>query len=203
MKLSYQRSAAFASRALLLATLIAVLSSPSFAQKKNKNQPPPPDPNAQALPLPPGDEIEHDIGEMLGALQVGSIEEMHKYYSDNATFVNSVYGPPIIGWQAWAAGYERQKSAFRGMQIVRRNTLIFPHGDTAWATYQWEFSGIETSGAQYAAHGQTTLVLNRVGNNWVIVHNHTSVDCGSVVDGSQQTPAAPAAAPAPTAPPKQ
>jgi ketosteroid isomerase-like protein len=112
-----------------------------------------------------------------------------------------VYGPPIIGWQSWSAGYERQKAAFRGMQIVRRNTLIFPHGDMAWATYQWEFSGIETSGAQYSARGQTTLVLNRVGSNWLIVHNHTSVDCGSLADRNQQPAASPNTAPA--APPKQ
>jgi ketosteroid isomerase-like protein len=201
MKLPHHRSAVMASRSLLLAVLILLAASATLAQKKNKNQPPPPDPNAQAMPLPPGDEIEHDIGEMLGALQVGNIEEMHKYYADNATFVNSVYGPPIIGWQSWAAGYERQKAAFRGMQIVRRNTLIFPHGDMAWATYQWEFSGIETNGAQYSAHGQTTLVLNRVGSNWLIVHNHTSVDCSSLSDGNQQPAASPNAAPA--APPKQ
>jgi ketosteroid isomerase-like protein len=201
MRLSYHPGAAMASRSFVLAVLLMLAASATLAQKKNKNQPPPPDPNAQAMSLPPGDEIEHDIGEMLGALQVGNIEEMHKYYSDNATFVNSVYGMPIIGWQSWAAGYERQKAAFRGMQVVRRNTLIFPHGDVAWATYQWEFSGIETNGAQYAARGQTTLVLNRVGNNWLIVHNHTSVDCGSVSDSSQKAPAAPAAAP--TTPPRQ
>jgi ketosteroid isomerase-like protein len=131
---------------------------------------------------------------------------MHKYYADNATFVSSTYAPPIVGFETWAAGYQRQRAGFSGMQIVRRNTVIFPHGDVAWATYQWEFSGLQTSGAPYSAKGQTTLVFNRVGNNWMIVHNHTSVDCGSISDAGSpapatQPPSGPAGAAAP--PPSQ
>jgi ketosteroid isomerase-like protein len=177
-----------ASHAKIFAIALAILlcATSSFAQKKNKNQPQPADntPPAtdQKLPMSPGDEIDADIGQMLGALQVGNVENMHKYYADNATFVSSTYAPPIVGFENWAAGYQRQRAGFSGMQIVRRNTTIFPHGDTAWATYQWEFSGVETSGTPYSAKGQTTLVFNRVGNNWVIVHNHTSVDCDTVTE---------------------
>ena len=125
--------------AVIFALLFA--ASASSAQKKNKNQTPEPAPDApiQSLPMSPGDELDNDIGHMLAGLQIGNIDEMHKYYADNATFVSSTYAPPIVGFANWAAGYQRQRAGFSGMQIVRRNTVIFPHGDVAWATYQWEF----------------------------------------------------------------
>jgi ketosteroid isomerase-like protein len=66
------------------------------------------------------------------------------------------------------------------MQIVRRNTYIYIHGDVAWATYQWDFSAMLATGKGYDARGQTTLVFTKVGNDWLVVHNHTAVDCGSL-----------------------
>jgi ketosteroid isomerase-like protein len=188
MKLSRASNAKF----FVLVLSLLLCASSALAQKKNKNQQPAdntPPPSDQKLPMSPGDELDNDIGQMLGALQVGNVEDMHKYYADNATFVSSTYAPPIVGFENWAAGYQRQRAGFSGMQIVRRNTVIFPHGDVAWATYQWEFSGVQTNGAAYSAKGQTTLVFNRVGNNWMIVHNHTSVDCGSISDTGASAPA--------------
>src|SRR5271156_5994676 len=168
-------------RALAVVAVILLVCSGAWAQKnkKDKNastsdQPTP------SMPMSPNEEIEHNIGEMLAAQQLGNMELMHKYYSDSATFVSSDYGPPIMGWKSWAAGYERQKGAFQQMQIIRRNTFIYTHADVAWATYQWDFSAVLATGKGYDARGQTTLVFNKVGNDWLIVHNHTAVDCGSL-----------------------
>ena len=188
--------------------VVMASASPSFAQKKNKNQTPaattpPPAQDQQALPMSPADELDGDIGQMLAGLQVGNIELAHKYYADNAMFVSGSYAPPIVGFQTWAAGYQRQRAQFAGMQIVRRNTVVFPHGDVAWATYQWELTGTLASGEPYAAKGQTTLIFNRVGNAWLIVHNHTSVDCGFVAEGAAATAPAQGAAGAPAAPSQQ
>ncbi len=178
-------------RALAVVAVTLLLSSGAWAQKNKKNQ------NATtsdqpmpSVPMSATDEIEHNIGEMLAAQQLGNMELMHKYYSDSATFVSSDYGPPILGWKTWAAGYERQKAAFQQMQIIRRNTFIYTHADVAWATYQWDFAAVLATGKGYDARGQTTLVFNKVGNDWLIVHNHTAVDCGSLAP-VEATPAAP------------
>lgn len=124
-------------------------------------------------PLPAAEQIDHNIGEMLAGFQVGDVELMHKYYADNATFVRSTYDPPLSGWQNYAALYNQQRSQFQGIQLIRRNTFIFPHGDVAWACYQWEFTA-QFNGGPYEARGQTTLVFNKIGDQWLIVHNHTS-----------------------------
>jgi ketosteroid isomerase-like protein len=192
------------SRVLRLLVGIAVIlmaSSATWGQKnKNKKSDNSPMPS---ITLPASDEIDRDIGEMLGAFQVGNIEAMHKYYSDNATFVSGAFAPPILGWQNYAAGYQQQRAAFQGSQVVRRNTNIFVHGDVAWASYQWEYSSV-LNGKPYGIRGQTTLVLNKVGDNWLIVHNHTSQLCEQPAGGQQQPPAqTPAAQTSPQQPPNQ
>lgn len=192
-----KRAAEFLAARLFAVCLAAILifaasASASGGQKNKKNK----DASAsdQSAPLPLGtdnDQIEHDIGEMLGAFQLGDTETMHKHYSDNVTFVSGDYEPPIVGWQNYAALYERERAAFQGMQLIRRNTLIITRGDFAWAMYQWEFDS-SVNGQPYSLRGQTTLVFNKVGGNWLIVHNHTS-------GIYPQAPAAPAAQQSPPA----
>ena len=190
-------------RALAGVVVILLLCSGVWAQKNKKNQPAP-DQSLPSMPMSPNDQIEHNIGEMLAAQQLGNLELMHKYYSDSATFVSSDYGPPIVGWKNWAEGYERQKAAFQQMQIMRRNTYIYIHADGAWATYQWDFSAMLATGKGYDARGQTTLVFTKVGNDWLVVHNHTAVDC-SLLAPAEATPVTPgpSAAPAQSKPPNQ
>jgi ketosteroid isomerase-like protein len=187
-------------RTLAVAAVLLLLCSGAWAQKNKKNQPAPDQP-MPSIPMSPNDQIEHDIGQMLAAQQLGNLELMHKYYSDSATFVSSDYGPPIVGWKNWAEGYERQKAAFQQMQIVRRNTYIYIHADVAWATYQWDFAATLATGKGYDARGQTTLVLTKVGSDWLVVHNHTAVDCSSLAP-VEATPA-PSVAPVPPQPKPQ
>ena len=122
------------------------------------------------------DEINHNIGEMLGAWQVGDVEAMHKYYADDATWVSGSYDPPIAGWQNYVPKYLQQRKGFTGIQLIPKNVNIFHYGDTAWACYQWEFMGLN-QGKPVEARGQTTLVFVKQNGSWLIVHNHTSEIC--------------------------
>jgi len=144
------------------------------------------------------DQLDSNIGEMLGAFQLGNVDLMHKYYADNATFVSGAYEPPVVGWANYVPIYQRERSMFQGMQVVRRNTFIYARGDTAWASYQWEFDSL-LNGQPYMARGQTTLVFTKVGENWLIVHNHTSEICPDEAPrqmSSSARPQTPAANPA-------
>lgn len=181
------------------AALILAVSCVTWAGQKKK-QPKEPEQPAQAQPrvsLSVADQIDHDIGEMLAGFQLGDVELMHKHYAENVTFVRGTYEPPLTGWQNYVAAYNQQRAGFQGMQMIRRNTFIFTHGDTAWACYQWEFAS-EFNGRPYSARGQTTLVFNKVGENWLIMHNHTSevsAPATPVPPATQQPP--PAQTPAP------
>jgi len=157
----------------LVIFLVLGVSASASDKQKNKKKDATPDQPAPLPPVPDTDQIDHNIGEMLGAFQLGDIETMHKHYADNVTFVSGEYEPPIVGWQNYAALYERQRAAFQGMQLIRSNTLIITHTDVAWAMYQWEFDS-SVNGQPYTLRGQTTLIFNKVNGNWLIVHNHTS-----------------------------
>ena len=173
---------------LILAVSSSALAGPQTNKKSKVKTNDQTDPNAP--PMPPGsdaDQIDRAIGEMLAGFELGNVEMMHKYYSDNVTFVSGAYEPPIVGWQNYVPLYQRQRAAFQSMQLVRRNTIIFPHGDVAWAMYQWEFDSL-MSGQPYSMRGQTTLVFNKIGGNWLIVHNHTSEIAAT--PGPAQPPAA-------------
>ena len=143
-------------------------------------------------PAPDLEQIDHNIGEMLAGFQSGDVEMMHKYYADTVTFVSGDWAPAIQGWQNYVTQYQKQRAAFQGMQVIRRDTLIFVREDFAWATYQWEFDSM-VNGQPYSAYGQTTLVFNKAGADWLIVHNHTS----QVAAGQGQTTTPTASAPKP------
>jgi ketosteroid isomerase-like protein len=189
----------------LAAVMILAVSSNASpdGNKKNKTKDAPAPSQPVAMPAGPDNaQIDNNIGEMLAAFQLGKVDMMHKYYSDGATFVSGEYEPPIVGWQNYAPMYQREWSAFQGMQLNRRDTIIFTHGDVAWATYQWQFDS-SYNGQPFSVRGQTTLVFNKVGDNWLIVHNHTSeiipTDAPAQPTVGQQqplqeTPAAPASA---------
>lgn len=162
----------------LLAAALILAVSPSGAGQKNKKNNSNASSDSTAVPLPNTPQVEankinEDISEMLGAFQVGDADLMHKYYSDDCTFVQSTFDPPIVGWQNYVALYDREKAAFQGIQLIRRNTNVFVHGDVAWASYQWQFDST-WQGQPYITRGQTTLVLTKVNGNWLIVHNHTN-----------------------------
>ena len=176
----------------LAAVLILAISPSVSAQKnkKNKNADTSSQPAAPAPALPDPQELEEDIGQMLAGFQLGDVEVMHKYYADNVTFVSGAFEPPLIGWQNYVPVYQRERASFPAMQLNRKNTLIFTHGDVAWAMYQWEFDSTY-NGQPYSVRGQTTLIFNKVGGNWLIVHNHTSeiIPTASPVPPQQAPPA--------------
>jgi ketosteroid isomerase-like protein len=152
--------------------LLAVSTAWAGPQKQQKQNP-----SSATMPFTSvSDEINRDIGEMLGAWQIGDVEAMHKYYADDATWVSGSYNPPIAGWQNYVPKYLQERKGFTGIQLITKNINIFHYGDTAWACYQWVFLGL-AEGRPMNARGQTTLVFVKQGDRWLIVHNHTSQIC--------------------------
>jgi ketosteroid isomerase-like protein len=180
---------------LLLLALGLASASPAAAQKKKKDDSQPTPPASVTNAIPDDQKIDNSIGEMLGAWQVGDIEKMHKYLADDVSVVAGTWTPPAVGWTNYLAAYQSQRARIQQVRLDRSNTLIriAPGGTVAWACYQWDFSAI-VDGSPSSAEGQTTLILEKRADLWIIVHNHTSL-----VQASQ--PAGPAtAAPQPAKP---
>ena len=175
-------------RLLFLLTLCLAVVGTASAQKKKKTQDDsqPTPPPSVAASAPDEQKIDYVIGEFLGAWQLGDVQKMHKNIADDVSVVAGTWTPPAVGWPNYLVAYQAQRARMQQVRLDRSNTLIRigPTGQFAWACYQWDFSAT-VDGIPMAAEGQTTLVLEKKGEAWFIVHNHTSL-----VQASQ--PSAPA-----------
>jgi ketosteroid isomerase-like protein len=177
--------------------LLLLFVSPAAAQKDKKKKGDAAASNDTAPIIPMGDEqqIDYMISSMLGAWQLGDIDKLHQAYGEDVTVVNGIWAPPVIGWANYLALYQQQRARMQQVRLDRSNTYIKVEGNFGWACYQWDFAAT-ADGQPTVARGQTTLVVAKRNNRWVIVHNHTSLSQGMP---SPTTPTNPVNTP-PTAP---
>jgi ketosteroid isomerase-like protein len=162
---------------LLCVALLLGAASQATAQnkdKKNKKDTPAPSSNTPVIPLPDEQQIDYMISTMLGAWQVGDIEKLHGCYADDVTIVSATWNPPVIGWNNYLPLYQQQRARMQQVRMDRSDTLIKVNGNFAWATYQWDFSGI-VDGQPTRSQGHMTLAMQKLNNKWLIELNHTSV----------------------------
>lgn len=176
--------------------LLLTCVSPAAAQKKKKSEPPPSSESSKMLvPLNDEQQIDYLLSEMLGAWQLGDVEKLHSDYADDVAVVNGSWAPPIIGWTNYLAIYQQQRARMQQVRMDRSNTYIKVSGTVGWACYQWDFEGV-VDGQKTGSQGQTTVVLEKRNNHWVIVLNHTSL----AAKVAQATPASTPAQQPPTKP---
>ncbi|HKI12185.1 MAG TPA: nuclear transport factor 2 family protein [Candidatus Acidoferrum sp.] len=159
---------------LILAFSLALATTAAAQKKKKKDATPPPAPTSNTAAMPDEQRIDYLISEMMGAWQVGDIDKLHKCIADDISVVNGFWAPPIIGWANYLTNYNSQRARTQQVRMDRTNTLIRLSGKFAWASYQWDFSAV-VDGQPDTAQGQTTLVFEKRGDDWVVVHNHTSL----------------------------
>lgn len=180
----------------LAALLLLICVSPAAAQKdkkKKKDQTSSSDSPKLLIPLTDEQQVDYMISEMLGAWQLGDVEKLHATYADDVSMVSGSWAPPVFGWTNYLNGYQQQRARMQKVRMDRSNTYIKINGNWGWACYQWDFAA-EVDGQPMESRGQTTVVVEKRNNRWVIVHNHTSL-----------APVLPQPAPAnpPTPPPQQ
>ncbi len=179
---------------ILGAALFLACASPAAAQKdkkKKKDNPPAADSSNPLVSLTDEQQIDYMLSEVLGAWQIGDVEKMHKDYADDVSIVNGSWAPPVIGWTNFLAIYQQQRTHMERVRLDRSNSYIKVNGNFGWACYQWDFAAL-IDGQQTELQGQTTVVVEKRNNRWIIVHNHTSL-----------VPAPQPPTPANTTPPQQ
>jgi ketosteroid isomerase-like protein len=195
---------AFARRAIQKFLLILLASALSLTcvsvakaqkeKKQKKDQTPPADTSKALIPLSDEQQIDYMLSEMLGAWQLGDIERLHKHYADDVSIVNGGWAAPILGWTNYLALYQQQLTRMQQVRMDRLNTYIKVSGNVAWACYQWDFAAV-VDGQPTASRGQTTLVLEKRNNQWLIVHNHTSLVQNLTAPAPGSSPPTPRQAP--------
>jgi ketosteroid isomerase-like protein len=189
-------------RKIILLSLASALSltcvSPAMAQKEKKKKPDASQSTDGKMLVPLTDEqqIDYTLSEMLGAWQLGDVEKLHTDYADDVVVVNGSWAPPVFGWNNYLAVYQQQRARMERVRMDRSNTYIKVTGTVGWACYQWDFEGI-VDGQPMQSQGQTSVVLEKRNNHWVIALNHTSLaakppQVAPAAPSGQQQPAKPA-----------
>lgn len=162
---------------LLVSALSLTCVSPAAAQKERKKKPDASqsaDSSKMLVPLTDEQQIDYMLSEMLGAWQLGDVEKLHKDYADDVVVVNGSWAPPVFGWNNYLAIYLQQHARMERVRMDRSNTYIKVSGTVGWACYQWDFEAI-VDGQPMQSQGQTSMVLEKRNNHWVIALNHTSL----------------------------
>src|SRR5260370_2632362 len=178
---------------LLCVAMLGAFASPAAAQKDKKKKKDDAAPaNIQPI-IPMGDEqqIDYMISSMLGAWQLGDLDRLHQAYADDVVFVSGLWAAPIFGWSNYLPLYQQQRARMQQVRLDPTNTYIKVSGTGGWPCYHWDFGGT-VDGQPMISRGQTTLVMEKRNNRWLIVHHHTSV-----AQGAPPTTQPPAANPAP------
>lgn len=182
--------------AALFLTCVLPVPAQQKDKKKKKDTSPASDNSKPLAVLSDEQQIDYLLSDLLGAWQIGDVEKLHQDYADDVSMVNASWAPPIIGWTNYLAIYQQQRAHVQRVRMDRTNTYIKVRGTVAWACYQWDFEGV-VDGNPSRSQGQTTVVLEKRNNRWVIVHNHTSLAQGV----PQAAPPSPPAAQPPAKPP--
>ena len=131
---------------------------------------------ALALPAAPSDEqqIEGVIAAVLEGYRTGNTASLGRYHAADVVVVPGDYNPVVEGWTNIEPRYRLAQAGYDELDLMRENTRIVRRGKVAWASYQWRLAGVRGK-ETIQALGHTTLILEKRGGQWVIVHNHTSV----------------------------
>ena len=166
--------------------LVATISSaaPQKDKKKKKDEAQPTESSKTVTAMTDEQQIDYLLSEMLGAWQIGDVEKLHATYADDVSMVSGGWAPPVIGWANYSPLFQQTRARMQRVRMDRSNTFIRVNGNTGWACYQWDFSA-DVDGQAVQSRGQTTVVVVKRNNRWVIVHNHTSLSPG----GAQTSPA--------------
>ncbi len=180
--------------AFLLAGISPATAQSNKKNKKDKAQPA--DSSKTMIPMSDEQQIDYMLSEMLGAWQVGDVEKLHATFADDVSLVSASWAPPVLGWANYLPIYQQQRARMQRVRMDRTNTYVKVNGNTGWACYQWDFSA-DVDGQPTHSQGQTTVVVEKRNNHWVIVHNHTSLAPGAAQPSPanqatpQQAPAKP------------
>jgi len=81
------------------------------------------------------------------------------------------------GWAAYAEGVKKAAASYSSSKItLGPDVRVHNRGNFAWATATWHMELVaKQGGTQQVMNGRWTVLWEKRGENWIIVHEHFSV----------------------------
>jgi ketosteroid isomerase-like protein len=107
-----------------------------------------------------------------------NITMAEKFYQRNDRMFGFDFNPPAEGFQGWEA-YKRELTAIMSKYSQFAVTLgdrflVYQNGNVVWTVSTFNIRGTLKNGSPISGSGRNTLVWERVGNQWLIAHEHVS-----------------------------
>jgi ketosteroid isomerase-like protein len=99
------------------------------------------------------------------------------FYAKEASHVFFDIAPlKYTGWAQYADGVPKAFSAYSsGKFTLGKDLRVHRNGNLTWATATWRAELLKKDGTKENAEGRYTVVLEKRGDDWLIVHEHMSV----------------------------
>ena len=79
-------------------------------------------------------------------------------------------------WQEYAAGYKKLMADYASAKFtLHSDARAHQRGNIAWANGTWRGDLVKKDGTKETLNGRWTAILEKRGDNWIIVHDHFSV----------------------------
>jgi ketosteroid isomerase-like protein len=100
-----------------------------------------------------------------------------RYYAPEPDHVFYDFAPmEYQGWAAYADGVRKAGQAYSFAKItLGPDVRVHSNGNLAWATATWHMSLVRKEGTKEAMDGRWTVLWEKRGQDWLIVHEHFSV----------------------------
>jgi ketosteroid isomerase-like protein len=114
---------------------------------------------------------------ILAAWSTGDPAKAAPYYDKASTDVFYDFAPlQYKGWVAYEAGVKQALGTFEYLKLSLHNDAqVHRAGNTAWGTATWTGDGKLKTGNRVGLEGRWTVIWEKRGNKWLIVHEHFSV----------------------------
>ena len=98
------------------------------------------------------------------------------YAKDSSLTFFDVTPMKYTGWSEYAAGVPKAFAAYSSGKFSLNDDLqVHLQGKLAWATSTWRGELTKKDGSKEAIEGRYTAVLEKRGQDWLVIHEHMSV----------------------------
>lgn len=111
------------------------------------------------------------------------ITTAQNFYQINDRMFGFDFMPPaegFQGWEAYKAELTKIMSGFSRFTVTLGNRfLVYRNGNVIWTVSTFNINGALKNGTPIKNSGRNTLIWERVGNQWLIAHEHVSTPFSS------------------------
>ena len=100
-----------------------------------------------------------------------------KFYDQDAGDVFFDLAPmKYDGWKDYDAGVKKTLAPFSSVKFILGDDVkVHRHGALTWATATWTADAVTKAGEKQSLAGRWTLVWEKRGSRWLVVHEHFSM----------------------------